>query len=46
MLVEDVDLPPFARIRRPVDLRDPGSDRFDQSLAMLVRAVRPRSDAT
>ncbi|WP_436735886.1 toll/interleukin-1 receptor domain-containing protein [Streptomyces sp. BBFR102] len=44
-LVEDVELPPFARIRRPVDLRDPGSAQFDRSLALLVRAVRPRSDA-
>ncbi|MFH9827321.1 toll/interleukin-1 receptor domain-containing protein [Streptomyces bobili] len=46
VLVEDVDLPPFARIRRPVDLRDPGSARFDEGLATLVRALRPRGDAT
>ncbi|MEU9792529.1 toll/interleukin-1 receptor domain-containing protein [Streptomyces sparsogenes] len=46
VLVEDVELPPFARIRRPVDLRDPGSARYEESLATLVRAVRPRSDAT
>lgn len=46
VLVEDVELPPFARIRRPVDLRDPGSAPFDDSLAMLVRAMQPRSDAT
>ncbi|MEV4231567.1 toll/interleukin-1 receptor domain-containing protein [Streptomyces bobili] len=46
VLVEDVDLPPFARIRRPVDLRDPGSARFDESLATPVRALRPRGDAT
>ncbi|MGY3064193.1 hypothetical protein ACVWZD_008491 [Streptomyces sp. TE3672] len=46
VLVEDVELPPFARIRRPVDLRDPGSAPFDDGLAMLVRALQPRSDAT
>ncbi|WP_326699069.1 toll/interleukin-1 receptor domain-containing protein [Streptomyces sp. NBC_01754] len=46
VLVEDVELPPFARIRRPVDLRDPGGPRFEESLALLVRAVQPRSDAT
>lgn len=46
VLVEDVDLPPFARIRRPVDLRDPGSAQYNENLATLVRAVGPRSDAT
>lgn len=46
VLVEDVELPPFARIRRPVDLRDPDSAPFDDGLAMLVRALQPRSDAT
>ncbi|MDT0266270.1 toll/interleukin-1 receptor domain-containing protein [Streptomyces sp. DSM 44915] len=45
VLVEDVDLPPFARIRRPVDLRDAHSAQFDENIAMLVRAVRPGSDA-
>lgn len=45
VLVEDVDLPPFARIRRPVDLRDPSSTQFEESLATLVRAVRPWGDA-
>jgi hypothetical protein len=46
VLVEDVELPPFARIRRPVDLREPGSTRFDQGLTALVRSLQPRSDAT
>jgi hypothetical protein len=44
VLVEDVELPPFARIRRPVDLRDPDTAQFDERLATLVRAVQPRSD--
>lgn len=46
VLVEDVELPPFARIRRPLDLRGPGTPEFDERLATLVRAVRPRSDAS
>ena len=46
VLVENVELPPFARIRRPVDLREPGSSRFNAHLAELVRAVRPRGDAS
>lgn len=41
VLVEDVDLPPFARIRRPLDLRDPSLSDDDERVAMLVRAVRP-----
>ncbi|MCP9958011.1 toll/interleukin-1 receptor domain-containing protein [Streptomyces sudanensis] len=45
VLMEDVDLPPFARIRRPVDLRASGGRRFDEGLATLVRAVRSGSDA-
>ncbi|WP_317620280.1 toll/interleukin-1 receptor domain-containing protein [Streptomyces sp. CBMA156] len=45
VLVEDVELPPFARIRRPADLRNPGSAPYDVSLAALVRAVRPRGEA-
>ncbi|MGV2914918.1 toll/interleukin-1 receptor domain-containing protein [Streptomyces alfalfae] len=46
VLVDDVDLPPFAEIRRPVDLRSPGSAPYDQNLTALVRALQPRSDAT
>lgn len=46
VLVEDVQLPPFARIRRPVDLRDPDTAQFDERLAALVRAVRPRGDTS
>ncbi|MFF2658337.1 toll/interleukin-1 receptor domain-containing protein [Kitasatospora sp. NPDC058032] len=45
VLVDDVELPPFARIRRPADLRDPGSAAYDANLAALVRAVRPRGEA-
>ncbi|MFE7487124.1 toll/interleukin-1 receptor domain-containing protein [Kitasatospora sp. NPDC057965] len=45
VLVDDVELPPFARIRRPADLRNPGSAPYDANLAALVRAVRPRGDA-
>ncbi|MFE4397900.1 MULTISPECIES: toll/interleukin-1 receptor domain-containing protein [Streptomycetaceae] len=45
VLVDDVELPPFARIRRPADLRNPGSEPYDVSLAALVRAVRPRGEA-
>ncbi|WP_405743509.1 toll/interleukin-1 receptor domain-containing protein [Streptomyces sp. NBC_01525] len=41
VLTDDVLLPPFARIRRPLDLRDLGADAFDAQLAALVRAVRP-----
>ncbi|EPD89530.1 hypothetical protein HMPREF1486_06472 [Streptomyces sp. HPH0547] len=46
VLVDDVELPPFAGIRRPVDLRNPDSASYDQNLTALVRAIRPRSDAT
>ncbi|MFE4972747.1 toll/interleukin-1 receptor domain-containing protein [Kitasatospora sp. NPDC056651] len=45
VLVDDVELPPFARIRRPADLRNPGSAPYDASLAALVRAVRPPGEA-
>ncbi|MFF2625397.1 toll/interleukin-1 receptor domain-containing protein [Kitasatospora griseola] len=45
VLVDDVELPPFARIRRPADLRNPGSAPYDANLAALVRAVRPRDQA-
>lgn len=46
VLVEDVELPPFARIRRPVDLRAPGTAGYDEGLTALVRAVRPRAGGT
>jgi hypothetical protein len=41
VLVTDVDLPPFAGIRRPLDLRGPSLIDDDERIAMLVRAVRP-----
>ncbi|WP_416482209.1 toll/interleukin-1 receptor domain-containing protein [Streptomyces sp. CL12] len=44
-LVEEMELPPLAVIRRPVDLRNPGSASYDANVAALVRAMRPRSDA-
>ncbi|MEU9336669.1 toll/interleukin-1 receptor domain-containing protein [Streptomyces sp. NPDC048290] len=38
--VDDVTLPAFAAIRRPVDLREPGSAHYDTEVARLVRIVR------
>lgn len=38
VLIEDVELPPFARIRKPLDLTDKRND--DTNLDLLVRALR------
>ncbi|MET7702156.1 MULTISPECIES: TIR domain-containing protein [unclassified Streptomyces] len=35
----DVELPLFAAIRQPVDLREPGSPRYDAEVARLVEIV-------
>lgn len=39
--VEPAELPPFARIRGPVDLRRPGTGHHDDQIAALVRALSP-----
>jgi len=39
VLVDDVDLPPFARIRKPLDLTDRRHD--SANLDVLTRAIRP-----
>ncbi|MFE4665001.1 toll/interleukin-1 receptor domain-containing protein [Streptomyces sp. NPDC056716] len=41
--VADVRLPAFAAIRQPVDLREPGSARYDTEVGRLVRVVRGRT---
>lgn len=46
VLIEDVDLPPFARIRRPLDLRDHGTREYGDHIAALVRALRSRERDT
>ncbi|MET7907522.1 toll/interleukin-1 receptor domain-containing protein [Streptomyces avermitilis] len=43
-----VELPPFADIRRPVDLREPGTPRYDGEVTRLADTVlrlRRRTDA-
>ncbi|MFE1291164.1 toll/interleukin-1 receptor domain-containing protein [Streptomyces sp. NPDC058751] len=40
--VDDVTLPAFADVRRPVDLRTPGSARYEAEVGRLVRIVRGR----
>ncbi|MET8135090.1 toll/interleukin-1 receptor domain-containing protein [Streptomyces sp. NPDC006290] len=40
--VDDVTLPAFAAVRQPVDLRAPGSARYDAEVGRLVRIVRGR----
>jgi class 3 adenylate cyclase len=39
--VEDVQLPPFAAIRKPVDLRDVHGDEYGRRVAALIEALRP-----
>ncbi|WP_063823071.1 hypothetical protein [Streptomyces avermitilis] len=42
-----VELPPFADIRRPVDLREPGTPRYDGEVARLADTalrLRRRTD--
>lgn len=42
VLVEDVGLPPFAAIRKPLDLRGASRSGYQRQLASLVRALQPR----
>jgi hypothetical protein len=40
VLIEDVSLPPFAAIRKPLDLRDVGDRDYEARIAVLVRAIQ------
>ncbi|MBV9379353.1 MAG: tetratricopeptide repeat protein [Streptosporangiaceae bacterium] len=40
VLIEDVELPPFAAIRRPVDFRDAQGPMYEQRITELIAAVR------
>ncbi|MCT9007661.1 toll/interleukin-1 receptor domain-containing protein [Streptomyces rhizosphaerihabitans] len=40
--VDDVTLPAFAAVRQPVDLRAPGSARYEAEVGRLMRIVRGR----
>jgi class 3 adenylate cyclase len=44
VLVDDVPLPAFAAIRKPLDLHNAGDAEYDNRVATLIRALRP--DAT
>ncbi|MGW8374678.1 toll/interleukin-1 receptor domain-containing protein [Streptomyces sp. ODS28] len=47
VLVDDVALPPFARIRRPLDLRDASASEYEEHVAALIGALQPlRDDAS
>lgn len=41
VLVEDVELPPFAAIRKPLDLSGASRSGYQRQLTSLVRALRP-----
>jgi hypothetical protein len=41
VLIEHVRLPPFAAIRKPVDLTDPGSPDYEARIDRLAEAIRP-----
>jgi hypothetical protein len=41
VLVDDVPLPPFAAIRKPVDLHNVGDIEYGNRVARLIQAVRP-----
>ncbi|MHB9861576.1 toll/interleukin-1 receptor domain-containing protein [Streptomyces sp. YIM S03343] len=46
LVARDVELPPFAAVRQPVDLSGPGGAGYDAAVAQLVRiAVRERRRA-
>ena len=45
VLIDDVELPPFAAIRKPLDLRGARGADYDRQVGRLIRAVRgPQPD--
>lgn len=46
VLIEDVELPPFARIRKPSDLTNSNAADYADRIARLARAVRQKPAGT